>query len=324
MINISEIIKKERPKISPITLNAYTLNIKKLHRGIKGTDEIKDLDFLSDIDRVLTTLQGNLNSTIKNYLVAILVVLMSEKDKYKDLIIKYQEKIKELADDINNKYDENEKSDKQKKNWIEYNDILKLLRKLKKETKPLLDKEQTLTNKEKDLIQQYLVLYLYSGKAFPVLRNDFAEMKIVKQSNNNSGDDLSTDKNYFVIKERGSPVFRLNQYKTAKFQGEKDIPVKDMELKKLINKWAKINGTGYLLINPSNNSPMTANGISKYLNKIFLKHFDKKISTSLLRSIYISHKYNGDKQLSQKDKKNLANEMGHTKNTAETIYNKID
>ncbi len=317
-MNIREIIKKERPDISENTLNAYVSNLNKLHRTITGKTDIENLDFLTDIDRVLLALGGNLKSTMKNYLVAIIVILMSNKTKFESVIKKYQGRIKELQEDINDKYEENGKTDKQKDNWIEYDDILKLLRKLKKETKPLLEKE-TLTNKDKDLIQQYLVLYLYSGKAFPVLRNDFAEMKIV-----NDTDEMDKDKNYFVIKNRGVPIFRLNEYKTAKYQGEKDIPVKDMDLRKLINKWAKINGTGYLLINTSNNSPMKANGISKYLNKIFKKHFNKNVSTSLLRSIYVSHRYNGDKQLSTKDKKELANEMGHTKQTAETIYNKID
>lgn len=318
MIDIEEIIKNERPNISPLSLKAYSTNIKKLHRGMVGTDKIESLDFLKDYDKVLMALGGNLKSTIKNYLVAIIVVLMSNKSKYEELINKYQDRIKLLQEDINEKYENNEKNDKQKKNWIDYEDILKLLRKMKKETKPLLEKEQ-LTNKEKDLIQQYLTIYLYSGKAFPVLRNDFAQMKIV-----NEGEDIDKDKNYFVINKKGAPVFRLNEYKTSKFQGEKDIPVKDMELRRLINKWAKINGTGFLLINVSNNTPMTANGISKYLTKIFKKHFDKKISTSLLRSIYISHKYNGDRQLTTKAKKELADEMGHTKKTAETIYNKID
>lgn len=317
-MNIREIIKKERPDISENTLNAYVSNLNKLHRTITGKTDIENLDFLTDIDRVLLALGGNLKSTMKNYLVAIIVILMSNKTKFESVIKKYQGRIKELQEDINDKYEENGKTDKQKDNWIEYDDILKLLRKLKKETKPLLEKE-TLTNKDKDLIQQYLVLYLYSGKAFPVLRNDFAEMKIVNET-----DAMDKDKNYFVIKNRGVPIFRLNEYKTAKYQGEKDIPVKDMDLRKLINKWAKINGTGYLLINTSNNSPMKANGISKYLNKIFKKHFNKNVSTSLLRSIYVSHRYNGDKQLSTKDKKELANEMGHTKQTAETIYNKID
>ena len=318
MIDIAEIIKKERPNISPLSLNAYVLNIKKLHRAMEGSDVIESLDFLTNFDKVLMALGGNLKSTIKNYLVAIIVLLMSNKSKYEELINKYQDRIKLLQEDINDKYDENEKNDKQKQNWVEYEDILKLLRKMKKETKPLLEQEK-LTNKEKDLIQQYLVLYLYSGKAFPVLRNDFAEMKIVNQ-----GEDENKDKNYFVINKRGPPVFRLNEYKTSKFQGEKDVPVKDMELRRLINKWAKINGTGFLLINITNNTPMTANGISKYLTKIFKKHFDKKISTSLLRSIYISHKYNGNRQLTNKAKKELADEMGHSKKTAETVYNKID
>ena len=320
MIDITEIIKKERPNITPMTLKTYVLNIKKLHRGFFGNDDIKSLEFLLKFDEILNILKDNTKSTIKNYLVAIIVLLMSNKVKYETAIQMYQDKIKNLQDDINDKYDDNEKSIKQKENWVEYENILKLLKKMKKDTKSLLEKDKDeLTNKEKDLIQQYLVLYLYSGKAFPVLRNDFAEMKIVNESEN-----IDNDKNYFVIKQKGPPIFRLNQYKTAKFQGEKDIPVKDMELRKLINKWAKINNTGFLLINISNDSPMKANGISKYLNKIFDKHFDKKISTSLLRAIYISNKYNGNKQLSQNEKKDLASHMGHSKDVAEQIYNKID
>jgi len=316
-MDISEVIKKERPNISDATLKAYVSNINKLHRRMTDKDKIENLDFLRNYDKVLLTLGGLMKATMKNYLVAIVVLLMSNKtEEHKSLIVKYNNRIKELADNINDNYDENEKSDKQKKNWIEHSEVLQLLRKLKKDTKPLLEKAD-LTNKEKDQIQQYLVLYLYSGKAFPVLRNDFGDMKVVKEN-----ETMDKDKNYFIIKKRGNPLFRLNEYKTAKFQGEKDIVIKDMELRKLIHSWLGINKTGYLLINTSNDSPMKANGISKYLNKIFMKHLNKKISTSLLRSIYITNKYNGN--MTTKDKKELAMDMGHTKSTAETIYNKID
>lgn len=315
-MDITEIIKTERPNISDSTLKAYTLNLKKLHKKITDKNEIENLDFLTDYDKVLLALGGLMKATMKNYLVAIIVVLMSNKDKYGELINKYQNRIKELQDDINDNYDENEKTDKQEKNWIEYNEVLQLLRKMKKIATPLLVKDN-LTNKEKDIIQQYLIVYLYSGKAFDVLRNDFADMKIV-----NEGEDTEKDKNYFVIKKKGIPYLKLNEYKTAKFQGEKIIPVKDLELRKLINKWAKINGTGYLLVNISNNTPMKANGISKYLNKIYMKQLGKKVSSSLLRSIYITHKYNG--KMSIKEKKQLADKMGHTQKTAENIYNKID
>ena len=113
-----------------------------------------------------------------------------------------------------------------------------------------------------------------------------------------------------------------------KYKGEFNIPLKDMELRKLIYNWIKITNSPVLLLNLSGNrtteknTPMTANGISKYLNKIFKKHFNKTISTSLLRSIMITDKYSNN--LSTKEKKKLANDMGHSKGIAENVYNKID
>lgn len=317
-MNIEEIINENRPNISQNSLKVYTQNLKKLHKTIMKNDIIESLDFLKDYDNVIKTLEEKNKNTMKNYLVAVIIILQSNTKKYNDLIEKYQEKIKKLQDSINDTYDDNEKSNKQNKNWVDYNEILKLLRKMKKDTKHLLEKPiDELSNKEKDLIQQYLVHYLYSGKAFPIVRNDFAEMKIV-----NEDDELDDDKNYFVIRKNGLPYFQLNQFKTAKYKGEQKIIIKDLELRKLINKWAKINNTGYLLINITTNTPMTANGISKYLNKIYKKHFDKVISTSLLRSIYITNKYNDN--LSQKQKKELAEDMQHSKDIAEKVYNKID
>jgi len=317
-MNIEEIINENRPNISQNSLKVYTQNLKKLHKTIMKNDIIESLDFLKDYDNVIKTLEEKNKNTMKNYLVAVIIILQSNTKKYNDLIEKYQEKIKKLQDSINDTYDDNEKSNKQNKNWVDYSEILKLLRKMKKDTKPLLEKPiDELTNKEKDLIQQYLVHYLYSGKAFPIVRNDFAEMKIV-----NEDDKLDDDKNYFVIRKNGLPYFQLNQFKTAKYKGEQKIIIKDLELRKLINKWAKINNTGFLLINITTNTPMTANGISKYLNKIYKKHFDKVISTSLLRSIYITNKYNDN--LSQKQKKELAEDKQHSKDIAEKVYNKID
>ena len=317
-MDIVEEIKKERPSLSEGTIKAYTSNLRKLHEKITGKKDIENLDFLKSPDVVLEKIDKLLTNTQKNYLVAVVVILQTNKQKYKDLIEIYQKKIKNMQEAVNDKYDENEKSSKQANNWADYQDILKLLKKLKKETKPLLEKDpENLTQKEKDLIQNYLVVYLYSGKAFPIIRNDFADMKIVNES-----DERDDDKNYFVVKKKGLPYFQLNEFKTKKYQGEKIIPIKDLELRKLINKWAKITNTGYLLINVSNNSPMKANGISKYLQKIYLKNLNKKISTSLLRSIFITNKY--DKNLSQKEKKNLAENMGHSKNTAEQVYNKIN
>ena len=317
-MDLEQVIKKSRPNINQNTLKAYIGNIKKLNKIITKSDEIKNLDFLKDINIVMNALNEKLTTTKKNYLVAVLVVLMSNKNKFEKQIQDYSDKIKDLQNQVNDNYDNNEKSDKQDKNWVDYPEILNLLKKVKKEVTPILQKPQDqLTAKDKDAIQQYLVLYLYSGKAFPITRNDFAEMRIVKET-----DELDKNKNYFVIKKSGTPYFKLNEFKTAKFKGDIEIPIKDMELRRLINKWAKINGTGFLLVNISTNTPMTPNGISKYLQKIFKKHLNKNISTSLIRSIYTTHKYKGN--MSIKEKKQLATEMMNSKGTAETVYNKID
>jgi ADP-ribose pyrophosphatase YjhB (NUDIX family) len=130
-MNIEKIIKDERPNISESSLKVYVQNLNKLHKTITKSDEIKSLEFLKDYDNVIKVLSDKNKNTMKNYLVAVVIILQSNKKKYEDLIEKFQQKIKQLQEIVNDNYDENEKSDKQEKNWIEYNEILKLLRKNK-------------------------------------------------------------------------------------------------------------------------------------------------------------------------------------------------
>ena len=72
------------------------------------------MDFLDNFDNIMKILNENYKDTTKkNYLVAIIVLLMSNKVKYETAIQMYQDKIKILQDDINDNYDDNEKSIKQ-------------------------------------------------------------------------------------------------------------------------------------------------------------------------------------------------------------------
>jgi len=64
------------------------------------------------------------------------------------------------------------------------------------------------------------------------------------------------------------------------------------EVSKVIRRWLKHNNSGYLLVdNASPNEPMGSNGVTKTLARIGLKHFDKRLGSSLLRHSYLSHKY---------------------------------
>ena len=59
---------------------------------------------------------------------------------------------------------------------------------------------------------------------------------------------------------------------------------------KVLRKWLEHNTSGYLLIDKKQN-PLGSNGTTKALARIGLKHFDKRLGSSLLRHSYLSHKY---------------------------------
>lgn len=315
-MNLQEIIKKNKPNASETSIKTYIANLHILSKLITGEKEIKNLDFLKDYNKVLEVLNKKANTTLKNYLVAVVVAIQKEK-KFESVVEKYNNKIKELQGEVVDNYEEQKKSQTQNDNWIEYPEILKLLKTLKKDTKPFLEADPNkLTNKQKILIQQYLLLYLYSGVAFPVVRNDFADMEVLTTNSK-----TEPNKNYLILNNQ--PYFKLNEYKTKKYNGEQIIKFTDKVLKKLIKDWLNITNSKFLLINVKDNTPMSANGITKNLNSLFETYKNKKVSTSLLRSIYISHKYN-DTTMSLKEKNKLGKDMLHSAKTADLVYNKID
>ena len=314
-MDLEKIIKEHKPNISESSLKAYISNLKILHDLVKGNRDIKSLNYLLDYDKIMNLIKDKARTTIKNYLVAIVVALQHDED-YEEAHKKYYAKMLELQNEVIDNYENQEKNEKQEKNWIEHTDILKLLKKLRGVIKPLLNKPPIkLNSKDKILIQQVLLLYLYSGKSFAPIRNDFDNMLVYRK------DPKSDSENYLVLNQTNS-YFVLNKFKTDK-RGQQIIKWSDKILKGLINDWLNITKSDYLLVNPSNNSPMTANGISKNLVKLFQAYTVKNVSSSLLRTIYISHKYNND-NLSLKDKKKLGKEMLHSSKMAEEVYNKID
>ena len=316
-MDIEKIIKKNKTEISEITLKMYLSNLLKLNKQITQTDIIKNLDFLKNPSNVLGLLSNKSLHTQKNYLVSIIVLLKTDENKYKDLIEKYNKIIADIAKKISDNYDLNEKSVSQEKNWIELNDIQDLVKKYKKMYNEVRKKKTQLNNNDLQLIQDYLLISLYSGIYFPPVRNDFADLEVVLEDEN-----IDDNKNYLIIKSNNSLEFLFNKYKTSKKFGSYKLPVKSKILSDLILDWQSKNGSEYLLINVKTKKPYNSNAITKNLNRIYKKEFDKTVSTSLLRSIYISDQLK--KNLSNKDKKKLATEMQHSKDVQQDIYNKID
>ncbi len=303
-------IKEKRPKLRESSLNLYVNNIKKLNKFI-GNDEFKNIDFLNNKNDVEKALLGKSNHTIKTYYASIVVALMA-MDAKDDLIDMYRDDMEKLQEDYKNKMDGQQKTDKQKKNWLEYDELLKIMNNLRKKVnyEKLLNKKE-LSNKEKNLLQQWLVssLYLLEPEANPPVRLNYAPMIVISEKdfikNQLENKDKVLEDNYLVIKSRNNKYFSFNNYKTSGTYLTKEIPV-GKKLNSVINSWLKFNKSGYLLLN-SKDEPMNSNGLTKFINKIF-EHTGKKVSVSMIRHAYLSDRYEADNE----DKQAIADLMMHS------------
>jgi hypothetical protein len=138
---------------------------------------------------------------------------------------------------------------------------------------------------------------------------DYTDMKINKES-------ASDTENYIDNKH-----FVFRKYKTAAFYGTQ-IELIPKPLLSILNKWIKISkstlGDSYqnYLLYDTNCNKLTSPKLTQRLNIIF----GKKIGTSALRHLYISHKYGNIIDV-QNDMKQDLEAMGSSI-LQEKVYNK--
>ena len=63
---------------------------------------------------------------------------------------------------------------------------------------------------------------------------------------------------------------------------------------------------------------MSSNGLTKLLTRIFTRDLDKKISSSMLRHIYLSEKYGKELEERKKDSHNMLHSLEQQKNYIKT------
>jgi integrase len=205
--------------------------------------------------------------------------------------------------DINNEIKQTPteiKSESQKNNWIEWEQVKEIYNNLKEKALELPKKIKT--ENQYNILLQYLILSLYV--LIPPRRNsDYQKMKILKGLYEND-----KDTNYYD----GSD-FIFNSYKTSKTHGAQILEIPE-ELNQVIKLYIKHHplaiGRKYsipFLVHFNGSSFDKINDITYILNKIF----NRKIGSSMLRHIYISYKF-GD---INKDMENTAEMMGHNTQT---------
>ncbi len=317
--------EKKKPITEPkqSSIKIYREQLKKLYLSVNGDIPIT-MEGLAgvivnfDIVKKYLDKEENdfSNATKKNYVNTVLNIIMyitNINDYYKVKPIKIN-KIREaitsyweqLIVKVNKKYLENTKIEEKHIDNKQFQEVLKSFRKT-------VDKN--LDNKY--LLQDFVLLLLYEGKYIPPLRNNYATLIITEPK-----DDLLSSENY-LITNNGKNEILINQDKVDKKMGSKTYKInKSSILNKYLNKLIKIRleeTKDYLLENADDNR-LSTNGLTKLLQKIFLTHFNKKISSSDLRHIYIS---NLSPDLTNKKLDKIAKDMRHSIETQQMIYKKV-
>ena len=293
MEHIKETIKKNRPNIADSSIKTYTSIVSNLYKYITKEKEVGDAVafFNKHSKETIKYLKDTEPSTRKTKLAAL--VVLCEKQPCVEV---YRKQMLDDAHKYNDREKDQEKTDSQRENWIEQDELKSIYNELDKDTRPLLSKSQ-LKPAEFQRLQNFIILSLY------VLQNprrlqDYTEMKL----KNFDDTDNYINKTKFVF----------NKYKTSKFSGKEEVSI-NPKLKFILDKWKKLNDNDYLLVG-STGKKFSSSQLQQRLNAIL----GKKASVNILRHSFLSDKY---KDIDLRDMEETARSMGHSVNQA-MLYSK--
>lgn len=256
---------------------------KKYSQAIKRLEDAK-LD-LADTDKVIDWIKTKGGgSAQKVYYSAIKDHLGSKFPK------QYQDEIDRLYKDQNEKDDKQELSEKQTENFVSYEKLLEV-------QKRLADKENK-TDKE---WKNYLVASLYTLQ--PPVRADYGEVRVYKKRGAREGNEL-------IFGQKGPAYFVFRTYKTSKTYGTVEVRV-SADLHRVLDEWfAHLGKTPKHLLG----RPIDGNDLLLEIQSAF-HTTQKKIGINLLRHAYIKHHFPGLTTIKQKE--DLAAMMLHSKEKQE-------
>ena len=275
-------IVKNRQNLGVSSIKTYISILSNLNKKMNGDQNLEW--FQKDHVNILDYLDEKNDQTKKTTLSA-LYILTGLKE--------YQTMMNSIMKKVNDIYKDQKMNTKQEENWISIDEIQRKYDALHLNAISMLNKKKILNE---NVMMEFLLMSFLSGILIPPRRSlDFSELKI-------RNFDVKTD-NYYK-----SGKLYFNKYKTSKTYGLQivDLP---KELNTILKKWIKIN-TKDIMIYSTNGKQLSCPQITRILNKIF----GKRISTSMLRHVYLTNIYKDVPKINQMQ--DLANEMGHSVSTA--------
>lgn len=268
MNSLKETLTSE--KLSQKSIEMYLIKL----RILNNNNPFDNLAFLKQKMAIKQKLQDIKNdNTRKSYVASIVAILNRQKGKVWEDLNKYYKAIFLKERSIFAEKKPSEKSETQEKNWLTWDEVMAIFNKLKEKADEV-EKKPRLSNADRKTMEHYMILALYVLQ--PPRRNDWYYMVLGK------GDD---DKKNYVDMKGGKYYF--NNFKTAK-SGKEVIDIPEEIIPCLKTYISKMNLTeGDYLLFPDDENRGNSNRMTKSLNSIM----GKKVGASMLRHIYLSHKY---------------------------------
>lgn len=313
--DIAQLIHKEKPTLSEMSIKTYANCIAKVMEFLKTTSYE---DLYKDSHKVIKTLHEKYNkpNTIKTKLAALIVYLRCIKtDKTtKDIdgaIDVYSKVIDILSNEIKMDLSSSEKTTKQKENWVNDDDIKKL-----DENLLALVPKEIRTAKDLMHIRNYVIYKIYETNP---TRNEIADSRIIYKPTKKA-EALSDEYNYIILDKKAKTItYQMNQYKTSKNYGQKNVEI-SQELFPLFLKYKKaidlFSDDNWFLLNDNANSKMTRNRLG-VVYSILGESINKKLGTSMNRHIQLSN------LIPVKAIKDLTSKMGNSPTEAMNVYAKV-
>ena len=300
----------------------YASNLVRINREFSAKKMDPNLKWLSeDADKILTKIKSLASVNVARNLMssAIIGLDMNGDEKHKR---KYNAVLKELNAKKNQMQQDGLLTEKQKAVTVPWKRIVNLRKLLSKEVRLAgLYKREKLVMKDFNKIQRALILSLYT--LLPVVRLDYADLEFVTQNEFEEIEDK--DARNLLVTRRGGYKIYWNHFKTSKSLGEVIVHIKKYSplLQRLLVTHIRYlkkhfpENRHLLLQTNISGQPLTRNALTRYLQRIFQQYFRKNISSTALRRIFLSHKYDRSKMLAQEE---THRHMMHSRKTAIADY----
>lgn len=292
MVKIEETLRENRPNLSAGSVRTYASILRNLAKQMD-----LELEGPSTVLKHYKAILEHLKETpsrLRKTRLASLVVYVGKHEGGEKALEAFRNLMTADGKATDAEQMEQKLSEKQKENWMDWEAVMEHYEALKKEIAPLL-KLESLDKKQFARVQLFVLLSLMV--LIPPRRSlDWTAFKLRE---------VNKEKDNYLVLVKRKPTLVFNNYKTASKTGQQKEEV-PRELYQILKKWERLNPHQWLLMNYGQSGGITPT----QLTQLLYGYFGKNISTSMIRHIFLSHKYKAIPAL--KELEGTASAMGHS------------